>query len=427
MGLLDFMKDPLSYLKKLSAYGDVAMMRFARRVVFVGYPELIREVLLPLNEKMTKGRALQRAKFLLGEGLLTSEGSFHARQRRLIIPAFHKERIAGYAQVMVELAAQHGAEWREGLEIDLHAEMMRLTLEIAGSTLFGAKLESEASEISEALTEIMSRFKLAIFPGTEWLEHLPLPGPLAMKRAKRRLDEAIYRMIARRRENPGAGEDLLSMLLKAEDEEDPNFRMSDLQVRDEAMTLFLAGHETTANALTWTLVLLARHPKIFEKLRDELRDVLGGRLPGARDYPNLKYTEKVFSESMRLYPPAWIVGRLAIDEFELGGFRIPKGAILTISPYITHRDPRFWRDPEIFDPERFSPEAKASRPAFAYFPFSAGQRGCIGEGFAWMEGVLVLATLVQKWRMALLPNQSLAVAPQFTLRPKDKIRVLLSP
>jgi cytochrome P450 len=420
-----FQKDPIALLRKLASYGDVAQMRMALRVFIISDPELIRQVFLPLSDKLSKGRALERAKILMGDGLLTSEGALHTRQRRLIMPGFHRARISLYGSVMVELAAKLAQSWNDGQELDLRGEMMKLTLDIAGRTMFGAALESEAAEISAALTEVMDRFQLAILPGTMWLRHLPTPGNLRLKRALTRLNDVVYRMIRERREKPEDREDLLSMLLQAQDEENNNATMTDTQVRDEVMTLFLAGHETTANALSWTWVQLCQNPGIYDQLQAELKSVLGGRLPTPADYPALKYTEKVFSESMRLYPPAWIVGRRALEELELGGYRIPKGSIIVMSQYLMQRDPRFWTDPEKFDPERFSPEEKAKRPSFSYFPFGAGPRGCIGEGFAWMEGILVMATLAQSWRLELLADQNLQASPQFTLRPKGKIRVRL--
>jgi cytochrome P450 len=422
-----FQKDPIALLSRLKEHGDLAQMRMALRVFLVSDPELIRQVFLPLSDRMSKGRALERAKILMGDGLLTSEGPLHTRQRRLIMPAFHRGRIALYAAVMIELAAKVRDSWQEGQEIDLRAEMMKLTLDIAGRTMFGATLENEAAAISEALTEVMDRFKLAILPGTMWMRHLPTPGNFRLKRALKRLDAVVYGMIRARRERPEDRDDLLSMLLEAQDEDNANARMTDTQVRDEVMTLFLAGHETTANALCWTWVQLSQNPAIFEKMRAELKTVLGDRLPTLADYPSLKYTEMVFSESLRLYPPAWIVGRRALEDLELGGYAIPKGSIVVMSQYLSHRDPRYWENPEIFDPERFTPEAKAKRPPLAYFPFGAGPRGCIGEGFAWMEGVLVMATLAQKWRLDLVPGQTIEASPQFTLRPKGSVKAVCNP
>jgi cytochrome P450 len=425
-GLLAFQKDPIGVLKRLKTHGDVARMRMAYSVFLISDPELIRQVFLPLNDSLSKGRALQRAKILLGDGLLTSEGPLHTRQRRLIMPAFHRERLALYAQIMIDLASKQQDAWVDGQELDIRSEMMRLTLEIAGRTMFGAKLEAESQEISAALTEVMDRFQLAMLPGVQWMQHIPTPGNLKFKAARKRLDSVVFRMIKSRREQSEEADDLLSMLLQARDEEDQQRRMTDSQVRDEVMTLFLAGHETTANALTWTLYQLAENPEIYEKLQAELQSVLAGRAPLPQDYSSLKYAEKNFAESMRLYPPAWIVGRKALEDLELGGYAIPKGSIIVMSQYLSHRDPRFWPDPEKFDPERFSPEAKAKRPALAYFPFGFGPRGCIGEGFAWMEGVLVLASLAQKWRFTLAEGPKPAISPQFTLRPKGSVRLVVS-
>jgi cytochrome P450 len=425
--ILAFQKDPIAVFTNLKTFGDVACLRLALRVFLISDPELIRQVFLPLNDKLNKGRALARARILLGEGLLTSEGETHTRQRRLIMPAFHRSRIALYAKVMVELAAKLADEWEEGREFELRREMSRLTLEIAGRTMFGATMASDAAAISDALNEVMLRFKLAILPGTMWMRHIPTPGNLRLKRAIKRLDEVVFRMIAERREHPEKRDDLLNMLLEAQDEENELKKMTDQQVRDEVMTLFIAGHESTANALSWAWILLDQNPEVLKKLKEELYQVLGSRLPSPEDYPRLQYTERVFSEILRLYPPAWSVGRRALEDLELGGYWIPKGSILVMSPYLMQRDPRYWKDPEAFDPERFLPEPKASRPQFSYFPFGAGPRACIGEGFAWMEGVLVLATLLQRWQLKPLPGQKLDLLPQFTLRPRHPIMVRCLP
>jgi cytochrome P450 len=256
------------------------------------------------------------------------------------------------------------------------------------------------------------------------MRRLPLPSTLRFNRARTRLDKVIYGIIEERRRSGEDRGDLLSMLLLAQDEEGDGGGMSDLQVRDEAMTIFLAGHETTSNALMWTWYLLAQHPEIFEQLTRELDEVLGDRPPSPADYPRLPYTEMVFAESMRLYPPAWLVGRLAIEDVSLGGFTIPKGAVAIVSQMVTHRDERFWPEPLRFDPLRFTPEAKASRPKFAYFPFGGGPRICIGEGFAWMEGVLLLATLAQRFRVE-LPVRDVVLQPVITLRAKGGIPMRL--
>ena len=415
-----FRRDPLAFLMNLAReYGDIAHFRIGpQHAYFLNHPDLIKDVLVTRHGYFHKGRALQRAKRLLGEGLLTSEEAHHRRQRRLAQPAFHRQRIAGYAEVMVDHAARFADRWRDGESLDISGEMMRLTLAIVGQTLFDAEVEEDANEVGEALSEMMELFNMLLLPYSELLEKLPLPQSRRFARARARLDAVIYRIINERRRSGADRGDLLSMLLLAEDEEERGDRMSNEQVRDEALTIFLAGHETTANALSWTWYLLAQHPEIESKLHQEIDAVLdGGRPPQFEDLARLRYTEMVLAEAMRMYPPAWTVGRLAIREFEVGGYVLPAGSLVLLSQYVMHHDARFFPDPARFDPERFTPEAKDARPQFAYFPFGGGPRRCIGEGFAWMEGVLLLATLARRWRMRLVPGHTVEMRPRITLRP----------
>jgi len=377
-------------------------------------------VLVTPADAYHKGRALERARRLLGQGLLTSEGALHLRQRRLMQPAFHRERIAGYGETMVRYAGRAAERWKAGETIDVHKEMVALTLAIVGTTLFDADVEEEADEIGKALTEALELFqRLLMVPYGEFLEKLPIPSTLRFRSARRRLDATIARLIAERRRNPRDRKDLLTLLLLAQDTEGDGGGMTDTQLRDEAMTIFLAGHETTANAMAWTWHLLSQNPEAEGRLHEELDRVLEGRAPGVADLPRLRYTEMVLSESMRLFPPAWILGRRAIVDHELGGYRIPAGSIVLLSQWITHRDARYFPDPLRFDPQRFTAEAQAARPRFSYFPFGGGPRVCIGEGFAWMEGVLVLATIARRWRF--LPVDGIPVTPaaMITLRPKS--------
>ncbi|HEX8843988.1 MAG TPA: cytochrome P450 [Pyrinomonadaceae bacterium] len=420
-----FRREPASYLQKLSRkYGDIVYFRFGPQdVFFLNHPDYIKDVLVTHHQSFMKGRALQRAKRLLGEGLLTSEGDFHRRQRRLAQPAFHRGRIASYGAVMTAYAARASSRWRDGETLDISQEMMRLTLAIVGKTLFDADVEAEADEIGAALTAVMELFDYLLMPFSELLEKLPLPHVRRFQRAKDRLDETIYRIIEERRAGLEDRGDLLSMLLAARDEEGDGGQMSDLQVRDEVMTLFLAGHETTANALTWTWYLLSQHPEVETKLHEELAAVLEGREPTVEDVPRLRYTEMVLSESMRLYPPAWAIGRLALKDYEVGGYVIPARSLVLLSPYVTHRDERFFPQAERFDPKRWTQEARESRPQFSYYPFGGGTRRCIGEGFAWMEGVLLVAALARDWRMRLVPNHRVETMPVITLRPKHGMRM----
>jgi cytochrome P450 len=433
--LLAFRRDPLGLLQGMARdYGDVSFVRLGnRRVHLLNHPDLVKDVLVTEQRRFHKGRGLELAKHLLGEGLLTSEGDFHRRQRRLAQPAFHPQRIALYPAAMVEHAERTSDRWAELAArsptppvIDIHQEMMRLTLGIVGKTLFGAEVEDQAQEVGEAIATSMELFRsFTTLPFASLLERLPLPSTWRFLKARNRLDATIYRMIAARRSAPEDRGDLLSMLLLAQDEEGSG-SMSDQQVRDEAMTLFLAGHETTANALTWTWYLLSQHPEVEARLHAELEQVLGGRRPSADDMSRLIYTSRVLAEAMRLYPPAWVIGRRAVEDYEVANYRMPKGSIVLVSQWVMHRDPRFFPDPDRFDPDRWTEEAKAARPRFAYFPFGAGPRICIGEQFAWLEGALVLATLARRWRPRLAPGHRVALQPSITLRPRGGMRMVLA-
>jgi len=409
-------------------YGDLAYFRLGRQHVYlVNHPDLVREILVTSQANFTKSRALQRAKILLGEGLLTSEGQQHVRQRRLVQPAFHRERLAAYANVMIDYAARVRERWQPGTTIEVSEEMTRLTLSVVGKTLFSADVESEASEIGEAMTTVLKMFRMLMMPFSEYLEKLPLPAMRRFEKARARLDATIYGLIRARRESGEYTGDLLSMLLLARDDETGGDRMTDKQVRDEALTLLLAGHETTAQALMWTWYVLSRNPECERRLHREIDTVLQGRLPGFEDLPQLRYTEMVFAEALRLYPPAWAIGRKAKDNFELNGIKIAAQSICILSPYVVQRDERWFPDPERFDPERWTSEARDTRPKFSYFPFGGGARVCIGERFAWMEGVLMIAALAQKWRLRLADRPRVEPLALVTLRTKHGMRMVLEP
>lgn len=429
LGLLPaFRRDPPGTLLQLAReYGDVVYFRLGpQRAILFNRPTHVQDLLITNAHKFTKSRLLQRAKILLGEGLLTNEGKFHLRQRRLAQPAFHRDRLKAYSQVMAEYADRAASRWQEGETRDMAQEMMRLTLAVVAKTLFSADVESEASEVGQALTDVLGLFDLMLVPGTAFLQHLPLPAMRRFHRALKQLNGIIYGIIREHRESGKDAGDLLSMLMMAADDQGDGSRMNDKQLRDEAMTLFLAGHETTAVALTWTWYLLSQHPQAAAKLREELETVLDGRLPAFDDLPRLPYTEMVMAESMRLYPPAWGISRLAIEAHEIDGFPIAKGTLCLLSPYVMHRNPVFFADPERFDPERWMPEARETRPKYSYFPFGAGARICIGERFAWTEGILILATIAQKWKMNLAPDQQIAHLAQITLRTRYGMRMQLS-
>jgi cytochrome P450 len=417
--------DPLSFVSRMSEEpGDVVHYELFRRNIFlVKHPDLIRDVLVTNQHDYAKGEGLQWAKRFLGEGLLTSEGEFHTRQRRLAQPAFHRQRIGAYAAVMTDYATRTRDRLREGRPFDMHQEMMALTLAVAGKTMCDADVESEAAVIGEALTDVISLFPRFVLPFASLLHRLPLPATRRFERARGRLDTVVYRMIEDRRRSGQDRGDLLSILLLARDEEGDGGHMTDTHLRDEVMTMFLAGHETTANALSWTWYLLAQNPEAEARFHAEVDAVLAGRQPSFDDLPRLRYTEMVLAESMRLYPPAWGLGRRALRAHTLGGVAVPADALVLMSPFLVQRDPRFFPDPLRFDPTRFTPEARAARPKFAYFPFGGGARQCIGEPFAWMEGVMILATLAQRWRFRLDPAARVEPQALITLRPRHGIRM----
>ena len=419
-------RDPLKFFSDLvRRYGDLAYLRMGGEHLFItSDPAVIRDVLVTHNQNFHKSRGLERMKILLGEGLLTSEDAFHLRQRRLMQPAFHRERVAAYASTMVAYADRVRRSWATGATIDIAREMSRLTLLIVGKTLFDADVASQAPDVGEAMSGLMNSFWTLMLPFGATLQHLPIPQMRRGRRARERLDAIIYGIIRERRVNLGDRGDLLSMLLMAQDDEDKGRGMTDRQVRDEAMTIFLAGHETTANALTWTWYLLSQSPDVELRLHEEIDRMLEGRVPTVADVERLPYTTRVVTESMRLYPPAWLVGRRAIDEYSIGGYYVPPRSIIVMSQWIVHRDARHYPNPERFDPDRWTPEFKAALPRFAYFPFGGGPRQCIGESFAWMELVLLVATLAQQWRFALAPGHPVVPQAAVTLRSKYGMKMV---
>jgi len=418
-GRLDF------FTETARAYGDMVKLRFGhRRVYLVSHPDLIEEVLVTQNNNFVKHFALRLNPLVLGKGLLTSEGDFWLRQRRLSQPAFARNRIAAYGPAMVAAAQRVIEAWRPGEQRDIMVEMMRLTLAIAAKTLFDADVSGAAASVVDALNvlqrQFLTRFN-SLIPTPMWI---PTPANLRQRRAVRRLDEILYGFIRQRRAQNVDKGDLLSILLHARDADDGT-RMTDRQVRDEAMTIFLAGHETTALSLAWTWYLLAQHPQIEETLVAEWRTVLGGRAPTVEDWPKLRFTDKVVLESMRLYPPAYVVGREALADCTIGGYHVPRGTTLLMSQWGVHRDARFFEEPEVFRPERWTDAFQKSMPKFAYFPFGGGPRLCIGNTFALMEMALVLPTIGQQFRFALQPGAVVKPQAFFTLRPSPGIPGLI--
>lgn len=423
-----FRRNPAEFLSAgATEFGDLFYFRIGPQHAYcVTQPDLIKEVLVTRNHDFIKGRALQRAKRLLGNGLLTSEGEAHRRQRRLVLPAFHRERISSYGATMIEHAELTANGWNDGQTIDIDQEMMRLTLGIVAKTLFNAEVGDSARDVAQAMTTILEMFHLLLLPFSELLEKLPLPQRRRFDGARDRLDQIIYGFINDRRATGVDHGDLLSMLLAARDEEADGSGLTDEQVRDEALTLFIAGHETTANALTWTWYLLSQNPEAERLMHEEIAAVLPpGEQLGLRHLPQLSYTERVLTESMRLYPPAWAIGRKAVRDTKIGPYQIPAESLVLINVFGIQRDRRYFDEPEKFAPDRWLPEPSEKRNPYTYVPFGGGIRRCIGENFAWMEGVLVLAALARNWRLRLDPDQRIGLNPLMTLRPKYGMRMSL--
>jgi cytochrome P450 len=425
----EFNRDSLSFITRCRDYGDVVRMRFLYLIVyFVYHPDDIEYVLSVNSRNFIKSRSLRSPFFqrLVGNGMLTSEGEFWRRQRRLAQPAFHRQRISAYGEVMVDYAQRMVSSWRAGEIRDIHRDMMRLTLEVVVKTLFNADISGDADRVGQVLSESVKPF--ASQATLKWIldNRLPTRGHRRFYQAAKEIDDIVYRIISERRANRSDQGDLLSMLLEAQDEDDGN-QMTDRQLRDEVMTLFLAGHETTALTLSWTWFLLAQNPHVERKFHEELDEVLQGHPPTVADMPRLKYTEMIAKESMRLYPPAFGVGRESIEECEIGGFRVPAKTQVFMFQWATQRDPRFFEEPERFQPERWTEESSAHLPKYAYFPFGGGPRACIGNYFAMMEIVLLLASIGQRCRLPLSADHRVELFPAMSLRPRDGIRVVVEP
>lgn len=427
-----FQGQPLKKMEELAAhYGDA--VRFRALLHFYGYfffhPEHNKHILQDNNKNYTK---LPHPSLLLltpvvGHGLLTSDGDLWRRQRRLAQPAFHRQRIADFATTMTEATTTMVARWRDGQQLDLAEAMMHLTLEIAGKTLFSRDLTGEANTVGEAFTlvneetaslsgKIFAYERLRLFPW--WHSSRVIRQNTAV------LDTVVNNIIKERRHTGQQKDDLLGMLMEARDEETGQ-GMDDAQLRDEVMTIMLAGHETTAIALSWTFYLLSQHPQIRVKMEQELAEVLPGHSPTVADIPNLTYTTMIIQESMRLYPPAYAIARFGHKPDVVGGYDVPANAVITLSPYLTHRHPDFWEEPLKFDPERFTPERVAERPRYAYLPFGGGPRQCIGSSFAMTEAILLLATIAQRFRADLQPGHQVELSPLITLRPKGGLPMIL--
>jgi cytochrome P450 len=403
-------------------YGDIAHYKIGwHHIVFLNHPDYIREVLVVQNDNFIKERTVQRTKMLLGEGMITAEGAQQRTQRQVAQPAFHRQRIPEYASLMVQEASRARDRWRDGEQRDIAIDMMHLTLNVVAQTLFATDLHDEVDELASAINRIMGLYNfLVMLPAAEWLVHVRPPGLAAFVRARKRVDAVVYRMIAAHRKRSSHGGSLLDLMLAASPDQSP---ASEQSLRDQVITIFLAGYETVANALSWTWYLLSQNPDCERRFHHEIDRELQGRLPTFDDIPRLRYAEMVLAESMRLYPPAWAMGRYARSDFRLGEFVLPAKTTVLMSQFITHRDARFFPDPLRFDPERFKAETRARRTKLTYFPFGAGVRQCIGESFAWMEGVLLLATIAQRWKLKLVPGHRVEPEPLITLRPKYGMRM----
>ncbi len=422
--MADFSRDTFGFIERCRDYGDVVRMRFLYLTAyFLYHPDDIEYVVSTNAKNFIKSRNQRSPLFqrLVGHGLLTSEGEVWKRQRRLAQPAFHRHRINAYAETMTDYAQRTISTWREGDIRDIHRDMMRLTLEIVVKTLFNSDVSADADKVGRVLSRIVAPF--AGQATLKWImdNRLPTTTHRLFNQDAREIDLIIYRIINERRRSGRDEGDLLSMLLKAHDEDGTH--MNDKQLRDEVMTIFLAGHETTALTLSWAWYLLAQDPETEKKFHAELVEVLGGRLPTMEDLSRLQYTEMIARECMRLYPPAYALGREAVKECEIGGFSVPAGTQVFMFQWVTQRDARFFTQPERFYPERWTEDFSNSLPKYAYFPFGGGPRACIGNYFAMMEIVLLLATIGQRFRFSLLPDHPVMLMPAMSLRPRDGIRV----
>src|SRR6201984_1204034 len=348
-------------------YGDIAHYKIGcNHIVFLNHPDYIREVLVVQNDNFVKERTVRRSKMLLGEGMITSEGAQHRAQRQVAQPAFHRQRIPEYADTMVREAVRMRGQWRDGEERNIAIDMMHLTLNVVAETLFATDLRDEVHELADAINRIMGLYNfLVMLPAAEWLVHVRPPGLAAFVRARKRIDAVVHRMIEAHRGRHSEGGTLLDLMLAASPDRSAATEKS---LRDQVITIFLAGYETVANALSWTWYLLSQNPECERRFHEEIDRELQGRLPAYEDVPRLRYVEMVMAESMRLYPPAWAMGRYALNDFQLGEFFLPAKTTVLMSQFITHRDPRFFPDPLRFDPERFAAEAKARRAHVTSFP-----------------------------------------------------------
>jgi cytochrome P450 len=432
-----FVKDPINTLSKIAdEYGDLSHFKLGRlHVYLINNPDYIEKILIYDHSNFSKGPRLQSAKRLLGEGLVTSEGEFHKSQRKLIQPLFLPKKISSYGAIMTDRALRMIQGWKNGSVVNIHSELMKVTLSIICKSVMNYEMESkQAKDFGNAFSITKTYASRLQHPLGQILDRVPILPKVAQARAAgNKLNTIVYGLISERREKiekdkSFSGEDLLSKLIRVQ--ADDGSAMTDKQLRDEIITILIAGHETTSNALAWTYYLLSQNPKVERGVFDEIDSVLGEnsgafKQPSIADLPKLDYVEKVFREAMRLYPPVWTMGRFVQNDYALGGYMLPRGSSLMFSQYVMHHSSKYYDNPEIFDPDRWTEEFKMHLPRFSYFPFGGGIRGCVGEPFAWQEGILLLATISSYWSMRLAPDQRVKLQAGITLSPKNGIKMKL--
>jgi len=420
-GFLRFRKDPMGFLERMAReFGDIVHWKMGGQNVFlINDANLIRDVLITQDKKFDK--QLEASRSLLGLGLTVSSGELHRRQRQSIQPRFHRDRIAKFAEVMVQCAARAQNRWEENATLDIKREMERIALRVVGETLFGVNLESHAEAVSRAMATAIGSPSNMMVPMLKWIEKLPLKGVRAAKAGRAVMHAVVDQVIRERRPSAGQTDDLLSSLLVADDQING---ASDRQLHDEVMNLLIAGYETTANAMSWAWYLISQHPKVEDCLHRELDRVVGHRSPTMADFEALRLTQNVIRESLRLYPPLWIIWRRTLEDYPLNSYVAPAGSLVLMCQHVTHRDKRYFPEPLRFNPDRWTEEFKEHMPKFAYFPFGGGSRQCIGDRFGFLEAVLVVATIARKWKLTLATGHPVVPAPLFTLRPKYGLRMI---
>ncbi len=415
------------FLSTAREFGGISYVRVGPiRFCLVTGADFVHDILVKQYQRLEKGAAYHIARTVLGNGLLTSDGEAHLRQRRLCQPAFRGDRIKRYTPTITDCADSVRSQLEEGT-LDIFPEMSRLTLAVASRTLFNARTESQSEEVSGALTDVMQSWNWRNVPVARVLQRFGVPyrGSRSLRRARQRLNDILYNIITDHRASGEDGDDLLSMMIHAVDEEGDGKSMTNTELYDQSMTMFLAGFETIATTLTWLWYLVSQHPEVEARLHDEVDSVLQGRLPVHDDAQRLVYTRQVFAETMRLYPAVWLMSRQATEDVATGPYVIPRGTHILFCPFVTHRNPEYFTDPELFNPDRWAGDAEQNLPEMAYYPFGGGVRRCMGEPFAWVEGPLIVSILAQTWKMSLVPDHPIALRRGFIIRPKYGMKMTL--